>query len=140
MSLPRLPPLHRRANAPAVSVFLRTLRSVFAMRFVALLAMYLVMPGATTLAEDVVHVVVAGHTLDSADHDEAADAPHEEHHCAATFHVCGCHAAPATLVTPAASFAAPPTDLDGEVEDSGWDQRAWSSRRVTQSVFKPPRA
>jgi hypothetical protein len=123
-----------------VSLLLRTLRSWFAMRFIALLAIYLVTPGATTLAEDVLHVVSAGHTLDSSDHDESPEAPHEEHHCAATFHVCGCHAPPAMVVTAVAALAAPPVDVDDDVDDSGFHQRAWTSRRVSHSVFKPPRA
>ena len=60
-------------------------------RLLALMLMYLVAPGSLEATADVVHEVVAGHTLDddTGNLHGAHTAP-AEHHCTGAFHACGC--------------------------------------------------
>ena len=58
--------------------------------YVAVMVIYLMTPGTGELAENIVHLVMTGHTahsIDVPDHEPKGD----EHGCSGTFHVCPCH-------------------------------------------------
>lgn len=74
-------------------------------RLLALLIVFVLMPGTAEIVENVAHLASDGHTahaIDDAEHAPSGD----EHGCTGTVHVCQCHASVSFLVSRAA-FAIP---------------------------------
>ncbi len=102
--------------------------------YVAVLMMYLMTPGSGELTENIVHLVMNGHTahaLDDADHQPEDD----EHGCSGPYHVCQCHTSTGFLagvgdVRLGAAFAAG-ARLSWGAEDAKADG-------CLAGVFRPP--
>lgn len=61
----------------------------------------LLMPGLVEAAENLWHVVEAGHSAHAVDAGRGHMPQDEEHGCSGTFHLCSCHPAPAWRPTAA---------------------------------------
>jgi len=59
-------------------------------RIAAVLALFVVLPGAGEALENVVHVVAQGHTAHAGGTSDGHQPPGREHGCSGAFHLCHC--------------------------------------------------
>jgi len=69
-------------------------------RIAAVLALFVVFPGAGEAVENVVHLVAHGHTAHAGGTSDRHQTPGREHGCTGAFHVCHCCPSAAAVLSP----------------------------------------
>ncbi len=102
--------------------------------YVALLLVFLLVPGAFEATENLVHLATSG-TLAHSGNDSSRYAPGAEHDCSGVFHTCACHSS--VLVTVPAEAKAPAADLPDLGSPLDRDTRLLASG-FPDRLYRPP--
>lgn len=94
---------------------------------------YLLIPGACEVTENLIHYVTEGHSAHALD-DEEHQSTGDEHGCSGSFHLCQCHSSVAFLLGAAECNIGVPTCQ----EHATWRADDTPSDGVLDSVFRPP--
>ena len=78
----------------------------WAIRFVALALLWLVLPGTAEATENIAHLLRSGHLAHAAESGDSHSEPGPEHGCNTTFHLCSCHLSLTGLMTAAVKVSA----------------------------------
>jgi len=102
--------------------------------YVAVLLIYLMMPAAIEITENLVHLALTGHAAHAID--DAAHRPDDpEHGCSGPLHVCPCHASTAFTVARSTVAVGIPIPDEIEVRHSAEDT---PTEGHLEDVFRPP--
>ncbi len=82
----------------------------WAIRFVALALLWLVLPGTAEATENIAHILRSGHLAHAAESGDSHSEPGPEHGCNTTFHLCSCHLSLTGLLTAAAEASRAPDE------------------------------
>ncbi len=102
--------------------------------YVAMLMVYLMTPSAGEFTENLVHLLIEGHTAHAID-DDAHEPNSPEHGCWGPFHVCSCHASVAFTVPALAVDVGCAVPREAA---TGWWYEETPAEGHTNSVVRPP--
>lgn len=74
---------------------------IWVRRIAAVLALFVVLPGAGEALENVVHLVAQGHSAHAGGTSDGHQPPGREHGCNGVFHLCHCCPAASAVLSPA---------------------------------------
>jgi hypothetical protein len=102
--------------------------------YIALVLVYLFVPGTFEATENLVHLAAHGDLAHSAEH-TAHHEPGTEHDCSGLFHTCLCHSSILVTVSePGSTLAAPPPRAGGHMIQA----LARTTSGYPDSVYRPP--